>query len=301
MVAIIKGAIKWLELDSLDNQNITAALLVGTYTSDGDRLVFATIYAQGLAGGGDYVYYVTLTPLGLSEAEMLKTTQTLGATTYVLAAQTIGIAVRNGDVLKVYLKGLAGDTTTPDIRVNFYVDHALQPTLDDTTLDIAVSGEVGIDLSNIKQATAPTTLTNITVPLVTSVGSVSGSVDSVTDPVSVGSIAANAVDANALATDAVTEIVNALLAVGAGGLFPAGAIVFTYTVTALGIPVEAVDIWISTDLLATNIIWRGMTDQFGVALDVLNNKPSLDPGTYYIWAQKYGFTPNSFPDIEIVS
>jgi hypothetical protein len=119
--------------------------------------------------------------------------------------------------------------------------------------------------------------------------------------VTVGAMDANVVDANALATSAVTEIVNALLAVGAGGLFPAGAIEFTYTVTALGIPVETVDIWISTDLLATNIIWRGMTDQFGVARDVLNSKPFLDPGTYYIWAQKYGFTPNSFPDTEIVS
>jgi hypothetical protein len=50
----------------------------------------------------------------------------------------------------------------------------------------ATSGQVGIDLTNIKQATSATTLTNIVVPTVTSVGSVTGSVGSVSG--SVGSV-----------------------------------------------------------------------------------------------------------------
>lgn len=169
------GAIRWLELDSLDNTSIVAATAVGSYTCDADRMVFATLYAQGLAGGGDYIYYVTVTPSGLSEGEALKTTQTLGATTYVLFAQTIGVALRNGDVMKVYLDGLAGDGTTPDMRVNFYEDGALTPTTAGRTLDVDANG--GAEVGSF-QAGA----------------------------ITAAAIATGAIDADALATDAVAEL-----------------------------------------------------------------------------------------------
>jgi hypothetical protein len=196
------GAIRWIELDSLDNTSIAAVTAVGSYTCDADRMVFATLYAQGLAGGGDYIYYVTVTPNGLSEGEGLKTTQTLGATTYVLFAQTIGVALRNGDVMKVYLDGLGGDTATPDIRVNFYEDGALAPTTAGRTLDIASSGEAGLDFANINAASSPTTLTNITVPTVASVTALAA-----------GAIPDNEIDAGAIKADAVTKIAAGVLAV----------------------------------------------------------------------------------------
>jgi hypothetical protein len=171
------GAVRWLELDRNDNISIVAATVVGSYTCNADRAVYATLYAQGLAGNGDYVYHVTVTPSGLSEAEALKTTQTLGATTYVLWGQTIPITIRNGDVMKVYLKGLAGDGATPDTRVNFFEDAALQPTTADRTLDVDANG--GAEVGSF-QAGA----------------------------ITAAALATGAIDADALATDAVNEIVD---------------------------------------------------------------------------------------------
>jgi hypothetical protein len=118
------GAAHWLERDTLTNTNISSATLAGTYTASADDMwVACRLYAQGLAGGGDYIYYLTITPTGLSEGEMYKTTQTLGATTYQLGAQSIPIFMDTGDVLKAYIDGLAGDTTTPDVYVDWFEDN----------------------------------------------------------------------------------------------------------------------------------------------------------------------------------
>ena len=83
----------------------------------------------------------------------------------------------------------------------------------------------------------------------------------------------------------------------------AGAIEYTYTVTdsGTGNPVSGVQIWVSTDLAGTNIIWSGTTDAFGVARDVYNNLPWLDAGTYAFWKHRVGFVDDDMPDTEVVS
>lgn len=85
-------------------------------------------------------------------------------------------------------------------------------------------------------------------------------------------------------------------------VFPAGAIDFTYTLTNVVtlLPIAGADIWISTDLAGTNIIWRGTTDAFGVARDAYDGLPRLDPGTYYFWRQHPAYTFTD-PDAEVVS
>lgn len=85
--------------------------------------------------------------------------------------------------------------------------------------------------------------------------------------------------------------------------FPAGAIPFTYTVTdsVTLLPIEGVEVWISTDAGGANIVWKGDTDAFGVARDVSGNLPALDPGTYYFWRQRAGYTFAPEPDTEVVS
>jgi hypothetical protein len=85
-------------------------------------------------------------------------------------------------------------------------------------------------------------------------------------------------------------------------VFPAGAIDFTYTVTdsVTTLPIEGVEVWISTDNPAVNIVWKGDTDAFGVARDVHGELPALDAGTYYFWRQKAGYT-FSDPDTEVAS
>jgi hypothetical protein len=94
-------------------------------------------------------------------------------------------------------------------------------------------------------------------------------------------------------------------AFGAAGVvqFPVGAIPFTYTVndSITGDPIPDFDVWITTDLAGSNVIWRGNTDTFGVARDVTNNLPWLSAGTYYVWKSKAGYAPDAYPDTEVVA
>jgi hypothetical protein len=59
-------------------------------------------------------------------------------------------------------------------------------------------------------------------------------------------------------------------------------------------------VWITTDVAGVNVIWNGDTDTLGAARDDDGDLPLLDPGTYFFWSQKAGYTfPN--PDTEIVT
>lgn len=80
------------------------------------------------------------------------------------------------------------------------------------------------------------------------------------------------------------------------------AVEYTYTITdaITGLPIEGVEVWFTTDAAGSNIVWAGVTDAFGVARDVLEAKPWLDAGTYYVWRQKTGYAFTN-PDVEIVS
>ncbi len=80
------------------------------------------------------------------------------------------------------------------------------------------------------------------------------------------------------------------------------AIPFTYTITDIttGFPIEGVQVQITTDITGNNIVWSGSTDTFGVARDVQDLLPFLDPGTYFFFRQRSGFTFVD-PDTEVVS
>jgi hypothetical protein len=82
----------------------------------------------------------------------------------------------------------------------------------------------------------------------------------------------------------------------------ATAIEFTYTLTSTagGVPIEGADILIYTDDGATNFVWGGVTDTFGVARDVYGQLPRLVAGTYFIFRYKPLFNFDN-PDVEIVS
>jgi len=81
----------------------------------------------------------------------------------------------------------------------------------------------------------------------------------------------------------------------------AGAVEFTYTVKeADDTPINGVDVWFTTDVAGSNVVWRGTTNVFGVARDSANGKPMLDAGTYYVWRQKVGFIFDN-PDTEAVA
>lgn len=93
---------------------------------------------------------------------------------------------------------------------------SLKSTTAGRTLDVAATGEAGLDFDNIKQATGATTLTNITVPIASTVsnavtvGTINANVITATaiaaDAITAAKIATGAIDADALASDAVDEI-----------------------------------------------------------------------------------------------
>ena len=121
-----------------------------------------------VAGNGVYTVY-----LHLNDGDAL-TDDPIEPKTLVVAASgetkfwcpTISIDANTGDVFNVMVLGLAADTSISG-SIRIYADDAVGVTTYGNTLDVSATGEAGVDLTNIKQASSPTTLTNITVPTVT--------------------------------------------------------------------------------------------------------------------------------------
>ena len=56
-----------------------------------------------------------------------------------------------------------------------------------------------------------------------------------------------------------------------------------------GAPLGDVDVWVTTDAGGTAVVASGKTDNFGVVSPTF----MLDPGLYYVWRQKTGYTFNN--------
>ena len=142
-------AARWLETDSLSNQNISSALAIGAYTADADRMIVCDVSMDQVAGAGDYVVYLTRQINGAGSAYVMlpKTTCTAASGETAIAMQSGPVTVRSGDVLTCYVKGLAGDTATPDTVVRWFEMAALQPTDAGRTLDILPTGEASANVT----------------------------------------------------------------------------------------------------------------------------------------------------------
>jgi len=116
------AVLTYIETDTGTNVDISAATAVGAYTSTGDKLVMCDVSIDAVAGNGDYVMYVTRQIGGSGSAYRLlpQTTLTAASGLTAISAQSGWITVRNGDVLTVYVDGLAGDTTTPDWTTRWF-------------------------------------------------------------------------------------------------------------------------------------------------------------------------------------
>ena len=152
---------RWLETDTLSNQNISSALLIATYTADADRLILMQPLLDQVVGGGNYKIYVTLQVGGAGSAYVIipKSIPEAEVGETAIGFQSGYLFVRSGDVVKVYIKGLITDTTTPDTTVRFAEIAALRPTTADRTLDVSAGGEAGIDWANVG---SPETVVNLT-------------------------------------------------------------------------------------------------------------------------------------------
>jgi hypothetical protein len=108
-------------------------------------MILAQLLADQVAGGGDYVFYVTLQVGGAGSEYVLlpKTTATAAAGETTIGGQSIFITVRSGDVVRAYIDGLAGDTTTPDTMVRFFeLDAATAAALAAVAATLAASSAI---------------------------------------------------------------------------------------------------------------------------------------------------------------
>lgn len=115
-----------LATDTLEGQDITSALAVATYTADAARKLILRAFADGVAGGGEYTCYasVQLGGAGPEYVSLPKTLAEAGAGETSVAFQSMALAVASGDVVKVYLLGLAGDVSV-DTRVVVHEDDGI--------------------------------------------------------------------------------------------------------------------------------------------------------------------------------
>ena len=116
------AVLTYIETDTGTNVDISAATAVGAYTSTGDKLVMCDVSIDAVAGNGDYVMYVTRQIGGSGSAYRIlpKTTMAAASGETAISGQSGWITVRNGDVLTVYVDGLAGDTSTPDWTTRWF-------------------------------------------------------------------------------------------------------------------------------------------------------------------------------------
>jgi hypothetical protein len=76
-----------------------------------------------------------------------------------------------GSRYQVRIEGTTIDGGTVNAWIGaFSIGCTLRPTTAGRTLDVAATGEAGLDFDNVKDATGAHTLTNITIPVVTNVG-----------------------------------------------------------------------------------------------------------------------------------
>jgi hypothetical protein len=113
-----------IETDSGTNADISSATAIGAYTATADKLVMVDVSIDQVAGDGDYVMYVTRQIGGSGSAYRIlpQTTMTAASGLTAISGQSGWITVKSGDVLTVYVDGLAGDTTTPDWTTRWFED-----------------------------------------------------------------------------------------------------------------------------------------------------------------------------------
>jgi len=258
---------RFLETDTLSNQNITSALEIGAYTADADRSIIVQFFADQVAGNGDYIFYATLQIGGAGSAYQYvpKTTATVASGVTAIAGQSVIINVRSGDVVKVYLIGLAGDTTTPDTIVRWFELAALQPITADRKVVVDANGLVDSNVVKVGPTGAGTAQTAGDVPgLIT-----------------------------ALPGDVDTQL-SGVHGAGSWVSLGSGAVSWTHYVDDGANPLDGVLVEVSTDTSKANLVASGYTDALGDVTFL------LDAGTYYFWKQRTNYTFTN-PETVVVS
>ena len=199
---------------TLSNQSLATALNVATYTCDADRMLFVRCFVDQVAGNGSYSAYVTIQRLSAGSFYEVqpRTAPTVASGVTAIGFTTIAIPVKNTDVLKVYVLGLAGDTTTPDVITEIWEDDSLLPATAGNKLGVNATGQAGIDWGNVSNPTTTVALTGTTAGLIDgAITAAKIASDAITAPkiadgaIDAATFAAGAINAAAIAADAITD------------------------------------------------------------------------------------------------
>jgi hypothetical protein len=149
--------LRWLSTVTSPNKNIASPVPVGTFTSTGDRAIVLDLTLDQVAGNGDYVAYVTRQIGGAGSHAVVgpKTTLAAAAGETAVSFQSGIVSLRTGDVLTVYVDGLGGDGSTPDVVLRIFEITALQPTTPDAAVAVDGEGRVAADLTAWDGAAVP--------------------------------------------------------------------------------------------------------------------------------------------------
>jgi hypothetical protein len=246
-----------IESSTLSNQDISSALLCHEYTADADRDLLIRLFASQVAGNGVYTAYVTIERLGAGvEYEVQpRTAPTVASGVTSIAFATIVVPVLDTDVVRVYLEGLAGDTTTPDIVTEICEQNYLRPiTPDQFDADINASGRVllqptqtGVTIPTVTDVTNGVTLTAGALTSVASAVWASGARTLTSFGTLVADIWANGTRTltsfGTLVADIVDDVVAAVQAAIAGGV----AVTFTQTPSEIQAAVQGDRLTIQRD------------------------------------------------------
>jgi hypothetical protein len=251
---------------TFSNKALTTAVSVYTFTATATGTYRIQTRLDAVAGGGDYIAYLTLNAGGVLTVDPMlpKTTLTAAAGETAFWFPTISIDLIVNDVLDVWVKSYTTETgKSGKIRI-----------FSDAALDVTVIPANGSGFTSIPNSAGVTTI--------------------------LADYARRTGDYSVLNASGVRSAIGLASAnldtqLAALGVPSAGAITFPYTLTeADGTPIAGATVWATTDSAGLDVVESRTTDSFGVATF------HLDAGTYYFWRQLAGYNFTD-PDVEVVS
>jgi len=166
------------------NKDLTARVLLTSFTVTIAGRYSFQIFFDSVSGSGAYEVNARRQRSGAGTDYPLvpRTSFTAEAGDTSFGFPSIEVDCRVGDLISFYGKGQAGDGSRSGV-VDVFMNDTVRSTTPANALDVSTTGEAGLDFNNVKAAAAPTTLTNITVPTVTTSGLSADAIDDIWDEV----------------------------------------------------------------------------------------------------------------------
>jgi len=111
-----------LQSDVLIDVDISSPTAIASYTADANRMLMIQLFLNQVVGGGIYTFYamMQLGGIGANYTVLPKTSAQAAAGETAVAAQSIILSVRTGDIVTIYVQGQPGDIFTPDTIVRWF-------------------------------------------------------------------------------------------------------------------------------------------------------------------------------------